>query len=52
MKRAVFSTLFLLGAGALPAFAQGIGWIEDYKAGLDKARAEGKPVFLVFYATW
>jgi len=52
MKRAIVSTLFLFAASALPAFAQGISWIEDYKAGLDKAKAEGKPVFLVFYATW
>lgn len=45
------SAAFLL-AGASSALAQGIDWIQDYQKGIQKAKAEGKAVFLLFYATW
>jgi hypothetical protein len=51
MKRALWTSLFAVVASA-PALAQGISWIEDFQAGLAKAKTEGKPVFLCFYATW
>lgn len=51
MTRVLWSLLFS-GTTTLPALAQGIHWIEDFQAGLAKAKAEGKPIFLGFYAAW
>jgi hypothetical protein len=56
MKRLTLS--LLLGVAALIAAAlssvpqtveaDGFEWITDYKAGLEKARADKKPIFLEF----
>jgi hypothetical protein len=56
MKRMAFSLLLALAAvtGWLASTpprtvdAGGFEWITDYKAGLEKARTEEKPIFLEF----
>lgn len=32
--------------------AGGVDWIDDYEAGLGRARQEGKPVFMILHADW
>ena len=56
MKRLALTVL--LGCAAVVAFilasppqtveADGVEWITDYKAGLEQARVEDKPIFLEF----
>ena len=56
MKRMAFSLLLALVAvtgwlastPSQPVDAASFEWITDYKAGLEKARTEEKPIFLEF----
>ena len=56
MKRTAFSLLLALATIAAwwastppqPVSAGGFEWVTDYKAGLEKARTEEKPIFLEF----
>lgn len=44
--------LFVLVAGPASAAKLPDGWLTDFSKGLEKAKAEGKPVMAVFSAVW
>ena len=51
MKRFAIA-LLLIGCGENSGGAGKVDWVTDYDAGMEKARAEGKPVMLLFTADW
>lgn len=52
-RTAILASCIALGLPASPARAQtGIEWTKDMVRALDRARSEGKPVLIDFWATW